>query len=171
MTDRTRDDLMTLVREADTVTPGDRTGWATSGEADAVLHAILAGEMPVVDHKASQHRIARVLLLAAALVLAAAAGAAAGEILGRPAPATVQRDIANVDQGMPADLRLNPDVQDARLAAVADEAALYSATLADGGYCFEIVTVADGLGASPSRSRRHSQTPSPRALPSSSEVA
>ena len=84
------------------------------------------------------------LLLAAALVLAAAAGAAAGEIVGRPAPATVQRDIANVDQGMPADLRLNPDVQDARLAAVADEAALYSATLADGGYCFEIVTVADG---------------------------
>ena len=47
-------------------------------------------------------------------------------------------------EGMPADLRLNPDVQDARLAAVADEAALYSATLADGGYCFEIVTVADG---------------------------
>ena len=144
MSDRTRDDLMTLVRDADTVTPGDRTGWATSDEADAVLHAILAGGMPVIGHKASQHRIARVLLLAAALVLAAAAGAAAGEIVGRPAPATVQRDIANVDQGMPADLRLNPDVQDARLAAVADEAALFSATLADGGYCFEIVTVADG---------------------------
>jgi hypothetical protein len=144
MTDRTRDALMTLVRDSDVVTRGDRTGWAASAEADAVLRAILASEIPVVPSKATQHRTARVPLLAAALVLAAAAGAAAGEILGRPAPSTVQRDIANVDQGMPSDLRLNPDVQDAQLAAVADDASLYSATLADGGYCFEIVTVADG---------------------------
>ncbi len=144
MTDRTRDDLMTLVRDADVVAPGDGTGWAASAEADAVLRTIVSSEIPVVDDKASHHRVARVLLLAAALVLAAAAGAAAGEILGQPAPATVQRDIANVDEGMPADLRLNPDVQDARLAAVAGEASLYSATLADGGYCFEIVTVAEG---------------------------
>jgi hypothetical protein len=144
MNDRTRDDVMTLVRDADVVTPGGRSGWAASAEADAILRTILAGEITVIDRKATQHRIARVLLLAAALVLAAAAGAAAGEILGRPAPATVQRDIANVDEGMPADLRLNPDVQDARLAAVAGEASLYSATLADGGYCFEIVTVAEG---------------------------
>jgi hypothetical protein len=135
---------MTLVRDADTVTPGDRLGWATSAEADAVLRKILASEIPAVDHTATHHRIARVILLAAALVLSAAAGAAAGEIIGRPAPATVQRDIANVDEGMPADLRLNPDVQDAQLVAVANEAELYSATLVDGGYCVEIVTIADG---------------------------
>ena len=45
MTDRTRDELMTLVRDADTVTPGDRSGWATSAEADAVLGKILASEI------------------------------------------------------------------------------------------------------------------------------
>jgi hypothetical protein len=144
MTERTHDDLMTLVRDADPVTPGSRTGWAASTQADVVLRMILANDIPTVDHEVTQHHTARVMLFAAALVLAAAAGAAAGEIIGTPAPATVQRDIANVDQGMPADLRLNPDVWDAQLAAVADNAALYFANLADGGYCFEIVTVADG---------------------------
>ena len=122
------------------------------------------------------------LLLAAALVLAAAAGAAAGEILGRPAPATVRRDIANVDQGMPADLRLNPDVQDARLAAVADEAAstprpwptvgtASRSSLSPMGLEERSAHLAPRLGASPSRSLPHSPTPSPRAPPSSSEVA
>ena len=38
----------------------------------------------------------------------------------------------------------NPDVKDARLVAQADGASLYYASLADGGYCSEIVTPASG---------------------------
>ncbi|MEP6758167.1 MAG: hypothetical protein ABJB55_03130 [Actinomycetota bacterium] len=143
MTDRTRE-LMTMVRDADPASPQDRTNWATSTQAEAVLRMILASEVSVVDHEPKEYRTMRVVLVAVAIVLAAAAGAAAGEILGTPAPATVQQDFTNVDVGMPADLRLNPDVRDARLAAVTEGAALYFATLSDGGYCLEIVTDADG---------------------------
>jgi hypothetical protein len=144
MTDRKGDALMEMVGETDPIERRDRMGWAASPKADAVLRRIIESELPATESGRRERSSVRVLLLAAALVLAAAAGAAAGEILGTPAPPAVQRDIANVDQGMPADLRLNPDVQDARLAAVSEGAALYFATLADGGYCFEIVTEAEG---------------------------
>jgi hypothetical protein len=49
-----------------------------------------------------------------------------------------------VDQGIPPDLRYDPDVQNARLVARADGASLYAASLADGGYCSEIVAPASG---------------------------
>jgi hypothetical protein len=78
--------------------------------------------------------------VAAALLLIGGTAAGAALLLGGPAPSGVQRDLAGVDQGMPADLRLNPDVRDARLVARSDGASLYAADLGDGGYCAEIVT-------------------------------
>ncbi len=144
MADRKGDALMKSLGEADPVARRDRMGWAASGHADAVLRRIVASRVPATGPERAERSTLRILVFAAALVLAAAAGAAAGEIFGTPAPEVVRRDIANVDKGMPADLRLNPDIHDARLAAVSGDGALYVASLADGGYCFEIVTDADG---------------------------
>jgi hypothetical protein len=81
------------------------------------------------------------------LVLAGAAlGTAA--LLGRPAPPHVKKEIASVDQGLPADLRLNPDVEHARAVAATETATLYAASLHDGGSCTELVTAGDrGRGA------------------------
>ena len=140
MTNPTRDASMELLRDTDPVARRDRMGWAASPQADAILRAIVSSELPTGERARTPRSRARVLLLAAVLVLAAAAGAVAGEVLGTPAPDTVKRDIANVDQGMPADLRSNPDVQDAHLAAVSQGGSLYVASLAGGGYCFELVT-------------------------------
>jgi hypothetical protein len=60
----------------------------------------------------------------------------------------VREEIAAVDRGMPADLRLNPDVAHARAVASTESATLYAASLRDGGSCTEIVTSGDrGRGA------------------------
>ncbi len=140
MADRSRDAMMDLLTATDPVDPRDTIGWAASPQAETILRKIMATESPAVESARAKRSRVQVLVLAAALLLAAAVGAVAGEILGTPAPESVRRDIANVDQGMPADLRSNPDVLSARLAAVSQDASLYVATLADGGYCFEIVT-------------------------------
>ena len=71
------------------------------------------------------------------------AGAAAGAVrlLGSPAPDKVREEIPGaVRCGLPADLRLNPDVVNAHAVAVTETSTLYAAFLADGGYCTEIVT-------------------------------
>lgn len=148
MTDRTGDVVTKLLMDADPAARRDGMGWAASPQGDAVLRRIMAGEPVAAGPVRTGRSGLKVLLIAATLLLAAAAGAVAGEVLGRPAPPDVRRDIANVDQGMPADLRSNPDVQNARLAAVSPDASLYYATLVDGGYCFEILTDAEaGRGA------------------------
>src|SRR5215208_6442085 len=74
--------------------------------------------------------------------LGAAASAAAGAVvlLGAPAPESVKRDFRAIDEGMPTDLRLNPDVEGARAAAVHGDSTVYFARLAGGGYCAELVT-------------------------------
>jgi hypothetical protein len=86
----------------------------------------------------------RPVILAVALLVTGAGVATASGLLGGPAPSQVKKDLAGVDQGMPADLRYNPDVENARLVAQADGARLYYASLADGGYCSEIVTPTSG---------------------------
>jgi hypothetical protein len=84
---------------------------------------------------------------AGALLLGAAALGAA-TLLGWPAPRHVQNEIAAVDRGLPADLRLNPDVEHARAVASTASATLYAASLRDGGSCTEIVTAGErGRGA------------------------
>ena len=78
----------------------------------------------------------------------AAAGLGTAALLGWPAPPHVKQEIAAVDQGLPADLRLNPDVEHAQSVAATEHATLYSASLRKGGSCSEIVTAGErGRGA------------------------
>jgi hypothetical protein len=113
-----------------------------------MLRQIAAGELnagvDTLRDSPLPRRGRRPLIMVAALVIAGAGVAAAAQILGGPAPSRVKEDLVNVDQGMPSDLRYNPDVQNARLVARADGASLYFASLADGGYCSEIVTPTSG---------------------------
>src|SRR5436190_21953179 len=86
----------------------------------------------------------------AVFVALAAAGASWGMMraLGGPAPDHVRQDLAGVDQGLPPDLRLNPDVVHARAVASTGYVTLYAADLGRGGYCTEIVTAGErGRGA------------------------
>ncbi len=99
--------------------------------------------------RARRRRAAMVSVIvgASALLLGAAAFGAAS-LLGWPAPEHVRNEIAAVDRGLPADLRLNPDVKHARAVASTESATLYAASLRDGGSCTEIVTAGDrGRGA------------------------
>ena len=147
MTDRSKTASLELVRRTDPLGGSSIAGWSLSQEGDAMLGRILdsveqVSRAPRRVRAGSQ--ALRVVAIAAALVLAAALGAVAGELVGGPAPTSVKRDLAGVDQGMPADLRLNPDVESAVLAASSENAWLYYAALHDGGYCFEIVTATEG---------------------------
>jgi hypothetical protein len=98
---------------------------------------------------AARRRRRRLVRIGAAtfgiFVLTAAVAIAGAYILGGPAPDRVRTDIANVDRGMPADLRLNPDVEHAQAVAAAGTTTLFGAILRGGGYCIELV-VADGPG-------------------------
>ena len=86
--------------------------------------------------------------ISAVCLALAAAGLGTAALLGWPAPPHVKQEIAAVDQGLPADLRLNPDVEHARSGAATGHASLYAASLGDGGSCSEIVTVGErGRGA------------------------
>ncbi|MEO8477560.1 MAG: hypothetical protein ABI572_11005 [Actinomycetota bacterium] len=132
---------------ADPLEVGTASGWARSPEAAAVIRKILEAEGPPVESvTAPRARRARPLMLAAALLIVGAGVAGAGALLGRPAPEGVRHDLAGVDQGMPADLRFDPDTRNARLVASADGAQLYAAALAVGGACTEIVDL-DGRPA------------------------
>lgn len=96
-----------------------------------------------------RRRVARTAAIACAgVAMLAGAGIGAAALLGWPAPLHVKRDLAAVDQGMPADLRLNPDVEHARAVASMGTSTLYAASLRDGGSCTEIVTAGErGRGA------------------------
>jgi hypothetical protein len=116
---------------------------------DALQHDLHTAYSRLLVRRARRRRVAIVSALAAtvALLLGAAAFGAA-TLLGWPAPRHVQNDIAAVDRGLPADLRLNPDIEHARAVASTASATLYAASLHDGGSCTEIVTVGDrGRGA------------------------
>lgn len=63
-----------------------------------------------------------------ALILAGVAFGASS-LLGSLAPPFVKDDLAAVDQGMPPDLRPNPDAEHASLVASAKTSFLYAATL------------------------------------------
>ena len=82
---------------------------------------------------ARRRRVATVSALAGAgALLLGAAALGAATLLGWPAPRHVQDEIAAVDRGLPADLRLNPDVEHARAVASTASATLYAASLRDG---------------------------------------
>jgi hypothetical protein len=112
-------------------------------------HDLESAYRTLLVRRRRRRRVARLGSLggAAGLLLAGAAlGASA--LLGWPAPAHVQEEIAAVDTGMPADLRLNPDVAHARAVASIGTTTLYAADLRGGGSCSELVTAGDrGRGA------------------------
>ncbi len=103
----------------------------------------------LLERRKHRRRRVRLGLVAAASVLALVGVAfGAGRVFGGPAPEKVRQDLAAIDQGLPDDLRLNPDVANARAVAAVDTVTLYAADLEDGGYCTEIVTPGErGRGA------------------------
>ena len=116
---------------------------------DALEQDLRTAYSRLLVRRARSRRVAIVSALGgiAALLLGAAALGAA-KLLGWPAPRHVRAEIAAVDRGLPADLRLNPDVEHARAVASTTNATLYAASLRDGGSCTEIVTAGDrGRGA------------------------
>ena len=117
--------------------------------ADALQDDLRTAYARFLARRSRLRRMAAVTILGAVTALVVAtAGIGAARLLGWPAPERVKQEIAAVDRGMPADLRLNPDVERARAVASTPSATLYSASLRDGGSCTEIVTDGDrGRGA------------------------
>jgi hypothetical protein len=140
--------VISSVARCDPLADRPTAGWSRTAEADAIIRRIAAGEISTsvaaVPGTPPRRRGSRPVILVAALLVTGAGVAAASQLLGGPAPSQVKEDLANIDQGIPPDLRYNPDVQDARLVARADGASIYAASLADGGYCSEIVTPVSG---------------------------
>jgi hypothetical protein len=116
---------------------------------DALRHDLIAAYGSHLEQRRRRRRLARATAIACAggLVLAGA-GLGAAALLGWPAPAHVKQELAAVDRGLPTDLRLNPDVENARAVAATASATLYAASLRDGGSCTEIVAAGErGRGA------------------------
>lgn len=128
------DALLELVRAADPLDPAELASWSASDRLLARAFASPAEELP-------RHR--RLLPIAVG-VLAASAGtvavAVATGVLGGPAPDPVKAHLAELDRGIPADLRYDADVEHARTVAATGSGALYLADLADGGYCIEVAS-------------------------------
>jgi hypothetical protein len=116
---------------------------------DALHDDLQAAYARHLDLRVRRRRRIRVSVAACVgcLVIAGVGLGAAG-LFGWPAPDHVKGELAAIDRGLPADLRLNPDVEHARAVAATATATLYAASLQGGGSCSEIVTAGDrGRGA------------------------
>lgn len=125
------------------MTPAPQDGFAS--QTEDVLRELekdlTLGYAALLERRRRRARARRTALLVTAAALAVTAAAAASiRLLGWPAPPHVKADIAAVDQGMPDDLRLRPDVEHARAVAQSGDSTLYVADLKSGGHCYEIVT-------------------------------
>ena len=132
------------------MTPASEEG--TAGAAEDALQALereLTSAYAALLNRRRRARVRRVAVTVIGSALAITAAAAASvQLFGWPAPGHVKADIAAVDQGMPEDLRLRPDVEHARAVAQSGDSTLYVAELKGGGHCYEIVTAGDrGRGA------------------------
>jgi hypothetical protein len=137
-------DLRELVRRVDPVRAEEIERWTGSADSRAILDRVLAVAVDSVRVPRLRRRRRVVLLAVAALVLGGGIAGASSYLFGQPAPESVKRDIAGIDRGLPADIRLNPDVRNARAVASTGPSTLYFASLKDGGYCLEISTGAEG---------------------------
>jgi hypothetical protein len=133
--------MLETVRSADPIGDIDVRQWSSSEDARRVLEHIV--DSNVVALRPSRRR--RTMWIAATVVgtSALATAAAASGLLGEPAPEPIRADLAAVDQGLPEDLRTNPDVENAMAVASTAAAVLYAADVKDGGYCYEIATEGD----------------------------
>ena len=135
-------DLMTLLRAADPLDPDELASWATSPGRARIRRAVVG--TPVASSARPRRSRSRVVAISVAgAALAGGAAAAATSILGEPAPDPVRAHLAELDKGLPADLRYNPDLADARAVAATDSGVLYAADLAGGGYCVEVASAGD----------------------------
>ena len=102
----------------------------------------------LMERRPGRRRTRRAVGLGLALAVVGTGGAvAARALLGDPAPPAVQASLAAVDEGMPADLRLQPDVANARSVARDGDVVLYAADLPDGGTCTELAIAGRPAGA------------------------
>jgi hypothetical protein len=113
----------------------------TSQTYDELGRALRDGVARLIAEQRRRRRRLRALgLTALAVVGVSGLALAAATFVGSPAPGSVKNDIAGVDAGMPAALRLNPDVRNARSVAATGSSTLWVADLADGGRCLELTT-------------------------------
>jgi hypothetical protein len=138
----TTDALLEAVRTADPIADIDVQQWSSSADAQRVLDSLVDSSI-VVALRPSRRR--RTLWIGATAVVAGAmaTGVAASGMLGEPAPEPIRADLAAVDQGLPEDLRANPDVENAMAVASTAGGVLYAADVKDGGYCYELATDGD----------------------------
>ena len=136
----TIDALLERVRQADPVSGNDVESWTGSEHARSVLDGLVGSN--VMSFRPSRKRA---LWVGGAAVVAGALAttAAASGMLGEPAPEPIRASLAAVDQGLPEDLRLNPDVERAMAVATTPSGVLYAADLTSGGYCYEVATDGD----------------------------
>jgi hypothetical protein len=135
------DSVLERVRRLDPIREVDLHEWSASPEARRLFDLVVGSSL--VDSRPQRHR-GRWLAGGAVVVSGAlATAAAASGVLGGPAPESIRAHLAALDEGMPQDLRVNPDVEHAMAVASTETGVLYAADLKDGGYCLEIATAGD----------------------------
>lgn len=128
-------DMLEFLRLADPLDPDELASWPSAATAQRIRRTPLHSG-PVTP----RNRGRRVVAIGLALAVAGSGGiAVAAAILS--APDAVKAHLAELDRGMPADLRYNPDLDHARAVATVPSGVLYLADLANGGYCLEIASV------------------------------
>jgi hypothetical protein len=139
------DTLLDTVAAVDPLDADELRRWqALRSFADLDLTSSSSDGTPVVTPGSRRRvRLGRAAIAGVVVVGLGVGAAAAATVLGQHAPARVQQHLAGLDAGLPVDLRLNPDVRDARAVATTAHGTLYLADLADGGYCLEVVSDGD----------------------------
>jgi hypothetical protein len=94
----------------------------------------------IAERDRRRRRVRALALTAGALLCLCGLAVASATFVGSPAPRSVQDEFAAVDAGMPAALRMSPDVSNARSVASTGRSTLWLADLADGGRCLELTT-------------------------------
>jgi hypothetical protein len=135
-------DVLDRVREIDPLDPAEPHAWHSAETQARILGTAVAS----IETKESRRRILPIAAGATVVVAGSAGIAIAAGVLGGPAPDPIKAHLAELDRGMPADLRYAADVDNARAVAATDSGTLYLADLAGGGYCIEVA-------APPSRPR------------------
>jgi hypothetical protein len=108
---------------------------------DDLRAALRSGVERLISEQTRRRRTRRMLaLVCGALVSVSGLALAAATFVSSPAPSSVKSNLAAVDAGMPAALRLNPDVNNAHSVASTRASTLWLADLADGGRCLELTT-------------------------------
>ena len=140
------DHLMERLRKADPVDSADVQGWWDGPVPLQIVdrvcsHEGSADQQSAITRGPDRRRRA---VWVVALVLVGSAGAAgvaaAAGLLGGPAPDPITSHLAELDRGLPSDLRYRPNLDGARAVAATASATLYLADLADGGYCIEVAS-------------------------------